>query len=203
MAKITYGAYEYDTDTMLPATLLAFVSSGITHKHGSEVSSAVIARIRKEAGTKDAEGKVVPMSKEEVKAWKEANADTVAQWTKEAGDEIYADAMAGELGVRAAGTPRDPLGAKVDSLAKEFVDEKIAARGITLPKGWKKKEDGPAITFEDGSSFTYAQLVDRAKAKNAEAFDRKARKFLDDKAKALAKAKEAVAGAKSAEDLGL
>lgn len=207
MAIIKYGDYSYDTDTLPPATIHALLSSGITHKHGSEVSSAVISRIRREHSPKDAAGKVTtPLTKEEVKAWKEANPDTHALWTKEAGDEIYADALAGELGVRAPGAPRDPLGAEVDRLAKAMVDERVAAlmskTGQSLPKGWKKREDGPAITFADGNSFTYLALVDRAKAKHAEAFEAKARKTLDAKAKALAKAKESVGEVGSAEDLG-
>ena len=109
---LKYAEITRDAGAFPETTINALLARGFAHVLGNEVSSKVVARIRKEV---KGEGKDVPTGAQ-VKAFREANAELVESWTVEAENAALAAMDEGPLGVRAPAAERAP---RVDPLTRE------------------------------------------------------------------------------------
>jgi len=159
------GSLSIDGTAVADATVAAFVSRGITHYFGSELSSKVIGEQKRRADAGN------PMSEAEVDAYK---AETRAAF--------LARAIAGEIGMGSRGPSADPTEAEAERLAWAEVQVVLGQNGIKpAGKGADRK-----WAFGNGS-FTKDELVERRMAKHGERLMAEAKKDLDKKAKAKAK----------------
>jgi hypothetical protein len=196
MAQVTYGDLTFDTDTLPAQSVAALLSRGVTHLFGSEASSKLIGKVR--ATIKNGVADAPDATKEEVKAWRDANPDQISAWAKEIEAEYVKALTEGTLGTRAGGPRLDPLDVEIERLAKDYVRQLLAARKIS-PKQYAK---GAAIVI-GGKSVTFDDMVGMRIARDRDNLEKAARKVLADKARKADKAREAAASATSLEDLGL
>lgn len=138
------------------ASLKALLARGFGHYLGNEQQSKVVSKIKAHLANG---GKASDVSKDQVKAFREANPDQVKTWA----DEAIASALQaldnGTVGVRAPGAPRvDPLTAAMHSIARAEVARVLRASGAKVPKGDETVQLG-------AESFTLAQLVERRLAR--------------------------------------
>lgn len=132
----------YDTPF---SSLLRGCQTGFTHMLGSEASSQVVSRIRKQLG----HTKQTPVNQEQVKAFSAANEDLVKAWKAEFIAERVKDIREGKLEERSI-VVREPTRSTVDKFAMaklaaavernfKTMSEKRVAKG-DLPYTWTAKE---------------------------------------------------------------
>jgi len=179
---VGYGdAFKIAISALPPASLLAMVSRGITHYMGSEQSSKVVAA-RKAAEEKG-----------------EAFTDEAAEALKNTSQkEAWQALLDGKVGMG----NRGPRGTATETVMRRLIvadiTAKLKAHKLSVPKG-------DATVTLGSRSFTLAQLIERAMAREGERFRREAEaeiKAMERKA-AAAIAKAAQAGGEGPDALGL
>lgn len=199
MAQLKYGDVERDHAALPPATLIAFAQRGMAHFLGNEQASKLVGKIVTAAELPDDADKTT--RKAAIEAFRLSNADTVKAWM----DEITAKAVeamdAGTVGMSTRGPSVDPFTAECQKLAKDEVLSILRANGIKVPKA------DEVITFANGDTRTWDQMLASRMAKNGPAIEKEARRRVADRAKKAEEAKKRAAenagNPKVAEDLGL
>jgi hypothetical protein len=211
MAEITYsnGVLTVDGQVANEKSIVALVDRGGTHLFGSEASSKLIGKIRAldwalyvKDHPEDPKGdNYADMTKEQIKSWRTANPDQVSEWAKGIEAEYVKALIGGTIGMRAAGggTRLDPLEAKIEALAKDFVKVNIMETHDIKPAQYAK--DQP-VTI-NGAEYTFSKLVQRRIVRDRDNLEKTARKALAEAARRVEKAREAKKVATSLEDLGL
>jgi hypothetical protein len=188
----------------------ALALRGFAHLLGNEQASRVVSKIRSAvaaASPKGSDGKprkTESVTKDEVKAFRETNGETIAQWERECRAEALRDLDEGKLGTRVAGPRLDPVEAEIAKLARAAVITTLKAHNLKVPKG------DETITFLPGTpqehTRTMAQMISNKIAKDGAKFKVEAEKIVAAQVRARkaaeAKAKE-TPSAGGAEELGL
>jgi hypothetical protein len=170
--QIAYGNTTRDFDALPEQSRKALASRGLTHFLGSEQASKVgpnsswFGKFEKDNGRKPTEA--------ELEAQKAANLATAL----EALDK-------GTIGT-ARGPRLDPVEAEMERMAERKVWDTLA--GGDMCKKNKKPADDDSFTFADGSTFTFAQLVERQYEKNGDSLRAAATKKVEAERKAKADA---------------
>lgn len=205
---------EHDAEKFPQASLIGLVNRGFNHVLGNEVAAQVTQKIRSHLAEtsnpkRKADSKSVPTT--EVSAFRDANPKMVQAWAEEFADAKVAAILAGELGVRTAGTAVDPLTREMLSIARQEIKDIFRKQGWVFPT----KADE---TFDlGGTAMTGDELVERwlngqdkagtygeANAQNKPRIEREATRSLKAKvAKRDAVSKSSVAGGDVAASLGL
>lgn len=183
---ITYGDRKVDTASLPEKSIEALLRRGVTHYLGNEQASKVTAKIDKAVSEGKAEGFVA--TRDDIKAYREANSDQVGIWMKEVTDSALAALLEGTIGNRAVGTSGPklaPLDTIVRKVAKAEVIDTLKANGLSTPKGEEK------VQFDGGKSFTLDELIDRRIAKHGDRLTAAAKKELADRARKAKQAAEA------------
>lgn len=200
---ITYGEHKIvDFDQLPAASRLALAQRGFAHLMGNEVASSVTGWIKQQVRGAN-KGKEV--TTEEVKAWRAANSDAVAEFAKAEADEAMGEILSGTMGTRSSG-PRGPKLDEFAALCRDIAQDEVgdflvkhqvlarnSAGDYVIPGSSRKPVSGgkspdKLVTIGD-ESFTLAQLVDRrlAKAEHKGRIEGEANKRLEAKRRALGK----------------
>lgn len=147
MSTITYGQFTLDLAQVPETSLLALVSSGLSHKMGNEVASKLAAFVK----AQDAAG--TPVSDE-------AKAEAKAGFQS----EMFSRIMAGTIGV----STRAPAGPKPDTIKAQVTLKSLTAHlkahGLAVPSGEKTLVLG-------GKEYNRAALVEAHYTKHQERLD--------------------------------
>ncbi len=192
---ITYGKHTVDFATVPPQSLTAMLRRGVSHFLGSEQASKVTAYFDPDRKLADGETRLddTPENREIVKADFQAKA---------------VDALlAGTVGMSTRGPAADPIETEINRIARREVGDILKKSGVKPPK---KADETVTI---GGTAYTLEQLIARRLDPNSPAgvdkktgvshvdrITKEAKKVMDDKAKAAAKAAAKVEG-ESAEAL--
>lgn len=210
MANFTLNSGRVVDSKMLPEVSQdAILGKGFAHYFGNEAQSKLGARIRKHEADKwikaAPEGatrlaKDAPdMGKDEIKAWRLDNPDMVKAWFAEIEDGQVKALEEGTVGSVNGAARLDPLEAKIEALAKEYVKVFVMDANGIKPSQYAK--DKPVKI--GGGEYTFGALVARRIEKDRDNLDKSARKWLAEQARKAEQAKTKAASATSLEDLGL
>lgn len=166
MQTITYGEFTIDPANLPEASVQALLSRGVTHYLGNEQASKLTNLIRKAVNAEAPSA----VTSEQVKTYREANAETVSGWNNELVASALAALTAGTVGVRAAAGPKlDPIAKIAGRIAKAEVLSVLKSQSIAAPKGDEK------VRFADGTELSMADLVSRRLAKHGERINTEAK----------------------------
>jgi hypothetical protein len=170
--ELKYAEITRDASTFPVPTIHALLSRGFSHVLGNEVSSKVVAQIRRLV---KGDSKVNPTT-EQIKAFRAEFAARVAQWEQEAEQAALKAMDEGTLGVRAIGSERaqrfSPLDRECRKIALAEVSAILTSNKLAMPKGEGK------VAFPNGEAFTREELVARRLAKHGERITKEAEKVL-------------------------
>lgn len=174
---IAYNGHEVDFDSLPEPSRLALAHRGLRAYLGNEQASKVTA-------------------------YKAKNADATAEMIGEYHGGCIRGALeamkAGNMSAgRTAAEPVDPVEQVMRKLAASDVSAKLKAGGYVRPRKAETK-----ISFPD-ASYTFAELVDRAIAKQGDALRKRAEAEIAAERRKVEKAKAAAGDTKSAEALDL
>ena len=193
---LTFGNLTRDPTKIPEASLKALLARGFAHYLGNEQASKIVGKIR-QALVEGTQRKVAEVSKEEVRAFREAHGDQIGKWEDEAREEALKALDAGTMGVRVAtgGGPRlDPVAAGMAAIAKAEVRTILKANNLKEPKGEE------TLAFGNGQTRTMAQMIEKRLADHGERIKKESEQAIAAQARKMAKVK---AEAGSAEGLGL
>jgi hypothetical protein len=146
-----------DTTTLPPKSLDALLLRGLTHVYGNEASSKVVSAIRSRINPE----KPSDVSTDDIKVWREANTDAVAELTRKAHEDFTKALTDGTLGTRSSSGP------KVDPLTKEIrvraTSEVVAIlRNVgAIGKGEKKYPTLDEVFRLGNQEVTFGDLIAR------------------------------------------
>ena len=198
---VEYGEFKVGRFADLPfASQLALVTSGVNHKFGNEVASAVTSKIKTAIRGDDTKREV---SKDEVTAFRAANGPQVEAWTKQLREELVAELIAGTVGTGGARGPRGPkldeFAALVRDITQDEIGEVLVGKQILdknkageyVLAGTAKRPTGKDVLVTiGGEGKTMPQLVDMrlANANHRSRIEAEARKRIEAKRRSLEKA---------------
>lgn len=204
---LQYGDITRDPGKLPASSAAALMARGFAHLLGNEQASKVVTRIRNaivdsaNAGKLETEHrKVDSVTRDEVQAFRAANAEIINAWNAEAVGAALKELDEGTLGVRAAGGPRvDPVTQAMNSAARAEVITTLKANGIKVPKG------DEVVTFGNGETRTMPQMIAKRLEVHGERLRKEAEKAVADAARKRAKieAEAKGKGTASAAELGL
>lgn len=169
--NFTYGGHIIEVSNLPEASLSAMIRRGLVHFLGNEQASKVAAKVKSQES-----GENPTVATDEDKA----------AWKAEFVTNAVAALLAGTVGVRAVGEPReksDPVGSLVRKLAKAAVTKILSDNGIKVPKKDEKVKTA-------SGEFTMTELVDRRIASQGETLRAEAEKEIAAQARKTAKAVE-------------
>ena len=181
---------ERDFDSLPRASQVGLASLGMTHVFASQVAAIVTGRVK--AAIAEYEGiEAKDVTTDQIKEWRKANAESVAQFQQAAIDSKLAAIDNGESLVREAGEGAeevDPVASEMRKLAKAAILKILDANGLKFPtrsKGSDGKMQPERLQLPDGA-FTGAELIARQIARNEVALRKQAEAIvkLRDKAQA-------------------
>jgi len=193
MTELTALSVKYDEiiialSDLPPASLVALAQRGFTHVLSNEVSSIVVGGIRK-AIAEARQGKAGDVTTDEVKAFREANAEIVDTLTANAEKAKLDEITSGKLGqgrTSSGGTrSANPLTKEMRKIALAEVIDVLTAHGLKLPRGEER------LAMADGQMLSREDLIERRLAKQGERIQAEAEKVM----RAAEKKRAAVAGA--------
>lgn len=192
---VTYGTppgrvLSYDVRQLSLESLVALVSSGLSHKAGNEVASKVSTEKKRRAEAGEA-----PMTDDEISAMLNAG------W-----DALNEKILNGTLGI----STRAPRGTAIETVIRQIAKEELVARlskvGYKFPTGKDKSGNPSTITVgtgEDAKVYTGAELLDSYVNANLDALTKSAKRRMDQAERDAAKAVAAGGGVVSVTSLGL
>ena len=151
---LTYGTHTFAIVDLPVASQFALMQSGLSHKLGNEVSAKVVAWTKKNT-TDDG---VAP------------DDAAVEAFKSEAFAAMVAAINDGTLGTRVGGPrgPKDTIGDKAVSLARDVVVAALASRGIKMTQ---KEIDSKADEYYAAKKDHFRALAEREMAKAAKVTD--------------------------------
>ena len=200
--SITYGTHTIPDVLALPRqSIAALAQSGLTHKLGNEVASAVTAWIKRQI--RDAAGDPkLEVSTDQVKAWRAANEAAVATQSATEQAAAFAEILSGETTARSGG-PKGPKLSEMelevrsiatDEVAVKLIEFKIletnkAGEYLVVATGKKPTSKDKLVTQADGEECSLQRLAERRLAvpSNRERIERLAAKRIADRKAALAR----------------
>lgn len=205
MTTLEYGTITRDATKLPQKSLEALLARGFAHFLGNEQASKVVGRIRTAVATSlstpEKEINQADISKDQVRAYREANAEQVTAWVNEVQATALKALDEGTVGVRAAGSGirLDPRASEMRSIARTEVVTTLKANGLKVPKGEE------TLSFSGGETRTMDQMITKRLELHAERIGKEADKAIAEKARKAKKVSEEAkqAGGTSAEAMGL
>lgn len=161
------------------ASLKAIVQSGHNHQFGNVPQSGRSGEVKRIlAKAKGGDAKATDYDGKAVTAWGKANPEAFEQLLRDYETKELKDFYEGNIGVRSVGPRLSEEDREYNKEILAFIDGQLKANNLS----WPPKDDSATISFADGQTRTYSQLIERANASQGERIRAKVRAEMERKA---------------------